>query len=129
MRAVLRGCVLFVSIWILPAAAIAQATLAGAVRDPSAAVLPGVTVEAASPVLIEKTRTAITDATGQYRIESLQPGSYTVTFTLSGFSTLKRNDVVLSGTGVIKIDGEMKVGGVSETITVTGETPVVDVQS
>ena len=67
--------------------------------------------------------------TGQYRIESLQPGTYTVTFTLAGFSTLKRDDVVLSGTGVIKIDADMKVGGVAETVTVTGETPVVDVQS
>src|SRR5262245_22639999 len=129
MRAVLRGCVLFVSIWILPAAAIAQATLAGAVRDPSAAVLPGVTVEAASPVLIEKTRTAITDAAGQYRIESLQPGTYTVTFTLVGFSTLKRGDVLVSGTGVIKIDAEMAVGTVAETVNVTAESPVVDVFS
>ena len=103
--------------------------LAGTVRDASGAVLPGVTVEASSPVLIEKTRAATTDASGQYRIESLQPGPYTVTFTLTGFATLKRDDVVLSGTGVVKIDADMKVGGVAETVTVTGETPVVDVQS
>jgi len=107
----------------------AQVTLAGTVKDASGAVLPGVTVEAASPALIEKTRTATTDTTGQYRIESLQPGTYTVTFTISGFSTLKRDDVSLSGTGVVRIDADMKVGGVAETITVTGETPVVDVQS
>src|SRR5262245_52985615 len=114
---------------LAPSAAWAQATLAGTVKDASGAVLPGVTVEAASPVLIEKTRTAIAAATGQYRIESLQPGTYTVTFTLAGFSTLKRDGVELSGTGVIKIDADMKVGGVAETVTVTGETPVVDVQS
>jgi hypothetical protein len=128
MRAVLRCCVLL-AMWITPAAAMAQATLAGTVKDSSAAVLPGVTVEASSPVLIEKTRTAITDATGQYRIESLQPGTYQVTFTLAGFSTLKRDDALLSGTGVVKIDAEMKVGAVAETVIVTGESPVVDVQS
>lgn len=85
-----------------PAAAFAQTTLAGTVKDPSGAVVPGVTVEASSPVLIEKIRTATTDAAGQYRIESLQPGTYTVTFTLAGFSTLKRDDVLVSGTGVVK---------------------------
>ncbi len=73
-----------------PAAAWAQATIAGAVRDSSGAVLPGVTVEAASPVLIEKVRTAITDGTGRYRIEDLRPGTYTVTFTLPGFVTVKQ---------------------------------------
>ncbi|HUK35664.1 MAG TPA: carboxypeptidase regulatory-like domain-containing protein, partial [Vicinamibacterales bacterium] len=114
---------------LLPSAAWAQVTLAGTVKDASGAVLPGVTIEASSPVLIEKTRAATTDSTGQYRIESLQPGTYTVTFSLSGFSTLKRDGVEMSGTGVVKIDADLKVGGVAETITVTGETPVVDVQS
>jgi Carboxypeptidase regulatory-like domain len=129
MHAVLRCCVLLALMWITPAAAMAQATLAGTIKDPSGAVLPGVTVEAASDVLIEKARTAISDAAGQYRIESLQPGTYTVTFTLAGFSALKREDVLVSGTGVIKIDGELKVGTVAETVTVTGESPVVDVVS
>src|SRR5919197_4676954 len=130
MRAGLRCFVLLALTWVvMPAAAFAQATLAGTVKDPSSAVLPGVTVEASSPVLIEKIRTATSDAAGQYRIESLQPGTYAVTFTLAGFATLKRDDVVLSGTGVIKIDAEMKVGTVAETVTVTGESPVVDVQS
>src|SRR4029077_15819677 len=124
-----RLAALLACVGLAPTAAWAQATLAGTVRDASGAVLPGVTVEAASPVLIEKTRTAISDGTGQYRIESLVPGSYSVTFTLAGFSTLKRDDVVLSGSGVIQINADMKVGGVSETITVAGETPVVDVQS
>jgi hypothetical protein len=112
-----------------PTAAFAQAALSGVVRDTSGAVLPGVTVEAASPVLIEKVRTAVTDSTGRYRIENLQPGTYSVTFTLAGFSNVKRENVAVSGTGTIAIDGEMRVGGVQETITVSGETPVVDTQS
>ncbi len=129
MLRTVRLVALLACVGLAPSAAWAQATLAGTVRDASGAVLPGVTVEASSPVLIEKSRTAMTDGTGQYRIESLQPGTYTVTFTLAGFSTLKRDDVVLSGTGVIKIDADLKVGGVAETVTVAGETPVVDVQS
>jgi hypothetical protein len=129
MLRTVRLAALLACVGLAPTAAWAQATLAGTVRDASGAVLPGVTVEAASPVLIEKTRTALSDGTGQYRIESLVPGSYSVTFTLAGFSTLKRDDVVLSGSGVIQINADMKVGGVSETITVAGETPVVDVQS
>jgi hypothetical protein len=114
---------------IFPTAAFAQATLAGTVRDPSGAVLPGVTIEASSPVLIERARAATSDTAGQYRIESLQPGTYTLTFTLTGFATLKRDDVIVSGTGVVKIDAEMRIGTVAETVTVTGESPVVDVQS
>ena len=107
----------------------AQATIAGAVRDSSGAVLPGVTVEAASPVLIEKIRTAITDGTGRFRIEDLRPGNYTVTFTLPGFVTVRQEGLIVSGTAVTTVNGEMRVGGVAETITVTGETPIVDVQS
>src|SRR5256885_12378080 len=129
MRSIVKIMAAAAAAVFLPSAVYAQVALAGTVKDASGAVLPGVTVEAASPVLIEKTRSAVSDATGQYRIESLQPGTYTLTFTLSGFSILKRNDVALSGTGVVKIDAEMKVGGVAETVTVTGETPVVDVQS
>src|SRR5438094_5530711 len=123
VAAVLAGFVL------LPTAAFAQVTLAGTVKDPTGAVVPCVTIEASSPVLIEKIRTALTDAAGQYRIESLQPGTYTVTFTLTGFATLKRDDVIVSGAGVVKIDAEMRIGTVAETVTVTGESPVVDVQS
>ena len=87
MSRIVRLVALLACVGLAPSAAWAQATLAGTVKDASGAVLPGVTVEASSPVLIEKTRSATTDATGQYRIESLQPGTYTVTFTLSGFST------------------------------------------
>src|ERR1700675_4716944 len=107
---------------ILPASAYAQAALAGVVKDSSGAVLPGVTVEASSSSLIEKTRTAVTDGTGQYRIPDLTPGIYTVSFTLAGFATIKREGVDLTGAGVTTISADMRVGAVSETVTVTGET-------
>ena len=114
---------------ILPASAYAQATLAGVVKDASGAVLPGVTVEASSPALIEKTRTAVTDGTGQYQIVDLRPGTYAVTFTLAGFSSVKREGLEISGAGVINVNGDMKVGNVAETVNVSGEAPVVDTQS
>ncbi len=101
----------------------------GGRRDASGAVLPGVTVEAASPVLLEKVRTAVSDGTGQYRITDLTPGTYTVTYTLPGFVTVKRDAVELSGNVVVTLNAELRVGGVQETVTVTGETPVVDVQT
>src|SRR5262245_3802840 len=84
---------------LLPAAAHAQSSLAGAVKDSSGAVMPGVTVEAASPALIEKVRSVTTDATGQYKIVDLRPGTYTVTFTLTGFSVVKREGIELTGSG------------------------------
>src|SRR5262245_26878694 len=105
------------------------ASVTGSVKDSSGAVLPGVTVEAASPALIEKVRTTTTDGAGRYRIEDLRPGTYSLTFSLPGFVTIKRDGVIVSGTAVIAIDSEMRVGGVQETVTVQGETPVVDVQS
>jgi hypothetical protein len=86
-------------------------------------------VEAASPVLIEKVREAVTDASGRFQVVDLRPGTYTVTFTLAGFNTVKREGVVLSGSAPVNVDGEMRVGALEETITVTGEAPVVDVQS
>ncbi len=114
---------------LLPVVASAQAAISGVVRDASGAVLPGVTVEAASPALIEKVRTAVTDGTGQYAIENLRPGIYVVTFTLPGFASVQREGVELSGSFTARINADLRVGGVEETITVTGETPVVDVQS
>ncbi len=114
---------------LAPSLAHAQATLAGVVRDASEAVLPGVTVEVSSPVLIEKARTATTDGTGQYRLTQLPPGTYSMTVTLAGFTTVKREGVEVTGSGVIPINVAMRVGAVAETITVTGETPVVDTQS
>ena len=123
--------VVFVASWLvmLPASAFAQATLAGVVKDPSGAVLPGVTVEASSPALIEKARSAVTDGTGQYQIVDLRPGTYAVTFTLSGFSSVKRDALEVSGAGVITVNADMRVGNVAETVNVSGEAPVVDTQS
>jgi len=114
-----------------PSAAFAQAqgSITGAVKDASGAVLPGVTVEVASPALIEKTRSVVTDGSGQYRFTNLFPGSYTVTFMLPGFNTVKREGVEVTGAFVVAINAEMKVGAIEETITVTGETSIVDVQS
>lgn len=107
----------------------AQATIAGVVRDTSGAVLPGVTVEAASPALIEKVRSVVTDARGQYSIVDLRPGTYAVTFTLTGFNSLKREGIELTGSFTAAVNADLRVGGLEETITVTGESPIVDVQS
>jgi hypothetical protein len=114
---------------LLPIVASAQATISGLVKDASGAVLPGVTVEASSPALIEKVRTTVTDGTGQYTIPDLQPGIYSVKFTLTGFAPVERAGVELSGSFTARINADLRVGGLEETIRVTGETPVVDVQS
>src|SRR6188508_1920827 len=113
---------------LLPSTVFAQATLTGTVRDNSGGILPGVTVEAASPALIEKVKTAVTDDTGQYRIVDLRAGIYTLTFTLPGFNTVKREGIELLGSSTLTIPVDMRVGGLEVTITVTGESPVVDVQ-
>jgi hypothetical protein len=113
----------------LPVAVCAQATISGVVKDASGAVLPGVTVEAASPALIEKVRTTVTDGTGQYAIQDLRPGVYAVKFSLTGFAPVEREGVELSGTFTARINADLRVGSLEETIKVTGETPVVDVQS
>jgi hypothetical protein len=128
MRTTLK-CFTILVVLLLPATGFAQGSLTGTVRDASGGVLPGVTVEAASPALIEKVRTAVTDDTGQYRIVDLRPGTYSLTFTLPGFSTVKRDGIELTGSQAVTLPIEMRVGGIQETITVTGETPVVDVQS
>ena len=128
-KRLLRHFALALAVVVMPCAVFAQGTLTGVVRDTSGAVLPGVTVEAASPVLIEKVRTVATDASGQYRIVELNPGTYSLTFSLPGFTTVKREGIELSGSAVLTIPIEMRVGNVQETITVLGETPVVDVQS
>src|SRR5262245_36780584 len=104
-------------------------TIAGTVRDESGAVMPGVTVEASSPVLIEKVRTGTTDSAGQYRIINLSPGVYTVTFTLPGFSTVRREGIELTGNFTATVNSDLKVGSIEETVTVSGASPLVDVQS
>jgi hypothetical protein len=114
---------------LLPSAVFAQASITGVVKDSSGAVLPGVTVEAASPALIEKVRTAVTDASGTYRLVDLRSGTYTVSFTLPGFSVVKRDGIELAGAFTATINIDLRVGGLEETITVTGESPIVDVQS
>src|SRR5690242_15779964 len=119
MRTILRCFLLFALVAVVPRAAAAQATLAGEVKDTTGAVLPGVTVEAASPALSEKVRTAVTDSSGRYRIEPLPAGSYAVTFSLTGFAPVKRQDVAVAGSGVVIVDVELTVGGMAETITVT----------
>src|SRR2546422_1666095 len=129
LRLASRSAAVLLVLLLLPTAAAAQAAITGVVKDTSGAVLPGVTVEAASPVLIEKIRSVVSDATGQYRIVNLLPGTYSVTFSLPGFSTVKRDGIELTGTFVATVNGDLKVGALEETITVTGETPIVDVQS
>jgi carboxypeptidase family protein len=129
MRGLMSVVVLVAGIILLPTAAVAQAVIAGTVKDASGAVLPGANVEAASPALIEKVRAAVTDGTGQYRIEDLRPGTYTVTFSLQGFSTTKREGIELGGSFTATVNADLKVGSLAETVTVTGESPIVDVQS
>ena len=114
----------------LPLAAFAQTSgIAGDVKDTSGAVLPGVTVEVSSPALIERTRAATTDGAGRFSITNLRTGTYSVTFTLPGFNTVKRDDVELTSDFTATISTEMKVGAIEETITVAAESPLVDVQS
>jgi len=117
------GCLLLV-----PVVAAAQTTLAGQVSDNTGGVLPGVTVEAASPALIEGSRVAVTDGTGQYTIIDLRPGLYSLTFTLPGFGTQVRDELQLSSDTTMTIDVAMSVGSIEESVTVSGESPVVDVQ-
>jgi hypothetical protein len=118
------GCLL-----ALPAAARAQSAIAGVVRDASGAVLPGVTVEASSEALIERTRSVVTNGQGQYTIVDLRPGVYDLSFTLEGFSLFKRTGIELPANFTATINAELKVGALEESVTVTGQSPVVDVQS
>src|SRR5688572_18873747 len=129
MRTFLGRVILITVSALLPSSAFAQASIAGSARDSSGAALPGVAVEASSPALIEKVRTAVTDDRGLYRIVNLPPGTYSVTFALPGFNQVRRDGIELSGSFTAQIDADMAVGGVSESITVTGATPIVDVQS
>src|SRR3954467_13011640 len=130
MRIVARLCAGLALVLMLPLGAAAQTSgIAGEVKDSSGAVLPGVTVEVASPALIEKVRSAITDGAGRYSVTSLRPGTYSVTFTLPGFNTAKREGIELTSDFTATINADLKVGAVEETITVAAASPLVDVQS
>ncbi|HZJ31441.1 MAG TPA: TonB-dependent receptor [Vicinamibacterales bacterium] len=129
MRGALKAVVILAAAVLLPSLSAAQGTLTGTVRDASGAVLPGVTVEASSPALIEKVRTAVTDSAGQYRIPGLNPGTYSLTFRLQGFTTVRQDGLELTGTATLTIPADLRVGTLAETITVSGETPVIDVQT
>jgi hypothetical protein len=131
MRTRLRTLLLVFGVLAVPVVSFAQVlgSVVGSVRDTSGAVLPGVTVELTSPVLIEKVRTAVTDGSGQYRLINLPPGVYSATFRLEGFSTARRDGIEVSISVTASIDAELRVGSLQETVTVTGENPVVDVRS
>jgi hypothetical protein len=128
MKNARRPAILIVLV-LIPAASHAQTgSIAGIVRDSSGAVMPGVNVEASSPALIERVRSATTDERGQYKIIELRPGIYTVTFTLSGFITVKRDGIEITTNFTAPVNAELSVGALTETVIVTGESPVVDTQ-
>ena len=114
---------------LAPVAAFAQSAITGIVRDASGAVMPGVTITASSPALIEKSKTSVSDGSGQYRIIDLRPGTYNVTFELSGFQTIKREGLSLEANFTATVNADLQVGSLQESLTVTGATPLVDVQT
>ena len=118
-------------LWTLNASAqqASASGIAGVVKDTSGAVLPGVTVEAASPALIEKVRTIVSDSEGRYNIVDLRPGTYVVTFTLAGFNTFRREGIELTSGFTATVNADMQVGALTETVTVTGESPLVDTRN
>jgi len=124
-RVVLCLAVLSAAVLFAPRTSSAQA-IVGVVKDTTGAIMPGVLVEASSPALIEKTRSVVTDSAGQYRIVDLSPGTYQVVFTLAGFKTVRRGDIVLEGNFTPTINAELQVGSVEETLTVTADAPTVD---
>ena len=127
MRSLSLRCVVLLTFVLVPVVASAQtSTISGTVRDASGGVLPGVTVEASSPALIEKTRSTVTSGSGTYSILALRPGIYTVKFELPGFSNVIREGVELTSDFTATINVDLKVGTLEETLTVTGESPIVD---
>ena len=127
-----RGVLVAVSMVLavpVPARAQSGSAIAGVVKDASGAVMPGVSVEAASPALIEKVRTAVTDGAGQYKIVNLVPGPYTVVFTLAGFNTVRRESLELTSSFTATVNAEMRLGALEETITVSGASPTIDTQN
>ena len=128
MRHLGVGVLVIASLLLVPSVTSAQA-ISGTVTDATGNILPGVTVEARSPVLIEQVRTALTNGAGQYQIVELRPGTYSVTYTLTGFSTLVREGIELTSGFTANIDVQLRVGTITETVIVTGATPLVDVQN
>src|SRR2546428_12000126 len=128
-HAVVATVMSLVCVALTPGAARAQSAIAVVVKDTSGAVLPGVTVEASSDMLIEKTRSVITNGQGQYTIVDLRPGVYNVSSTLPGFSVFRRDGIELPANFTATINADMKVGALEESVTVSGQSPVVDVQS
>src|SRR4051794_27259333 len=126
-RVVLCMAVFCAAVFLVPRTSSAQASIAGVVKDSSGAIMPGVLVEASSSALIEKTRSATTDSAGQYKIVDLRPGTYEVTFTLAGFKAVRRGNIILEGNLTPTINAELQVGSLTEVLTVTAESPVVDV--
>ena len=124
-----RSVLTLVCLLLLPKLSMAQSAIAGVVKDSTGGVLPGVAVEASSPALIEKTKSATTNEQGQYRLVDLRPGTYKVTFALSGFKTVVRDNIILESNFTAPINVEISVGNVEQSVTVTGESPVVDVQT
>ena len=114
---------------MLPERGHAQSAISGIVRDSTGGVIPGATVEASSPALIEKVRSATTDTAGQYLIVDLRPGIYTVTFTLEGFSTVRREGLELPANFTATVNADMRLGALEETINVSGQSPIVDMRS
>jgi len=131
VRVIPAGLLVLTCFLIVPPAVWAQQTsgIAGVVKDASGAVLPGVTVEAASPALIEKVRTVVTDEQGRYNIVDLRPGTYAITFTLTGFNALKREGIELTSGFTATVNADLQVGSLQETVTVSGESPLVDTQN
>jgi hypothetical protein len=129
LRHIFLGGLLALGALALPGAALAQSTMTGVVRDTSGAVLPGVTVEAASDALIEKTRAVVTDGEGVYRIIDLRPGTYVVTFSLEGFASIRREGIDLPSEFTMTLNADLRVGALEESITVSGAAPVVDVST
>jgi hypothetical protein len=130
MRGYLKGMIFAAaSIAMMPSAVLGQGAIGGLVRDANGGVLPGVTIEASSDALIEKTRTVVTDSGGEYLIVNLRPGIYAVTFSLQGFNSIRRTGLAVTAGVTLPVNVDLAVGSIEETVTVSGETPVVDVQN